>query len=225
MIDAAGKGVIFDMDGVLVDTGEFHKQAWYDLARQQGWAYNDEQFYATFGMQNYQIIPSLSRTKLSRPEIDELSLWKEHRFRDLVAGKITLLPGVKALIDDLKRYGFVLALGSSGPHFNIEMILTETRIMSAFSAIVAAGDVTNGKPAPDTFLKAAERLALSPEACVVVEDAVQGVDAARAAGMAVIAVTNTRSRTDLAHADHVIDSLTELSAPDFWQLLTVRKSA
>jgi beta-phosphoglucomutase len=214
-----GKGVIFDLDGVLVDTGEFHKQSWYDLAEQQDWSLNDEFFYRTFGMQNYQIIPMLAGESLPPEEIASLSVWKEQRYRELIAGKLTLLGGVKPLLDDLTSCGFRLAIGTSTPLINLEFMLDETQVHEYFDALVASEDVTNGKPAPDTFLKAAQKLSLIPADCVVVEDAIPGVQAAKAAGMLVVAVTTTRRRADLTEADLVVDSLSELSADDFKTLL------
>jgi len=218
---AAGtnKGVIFDLDGVLVDTGEFHKQSWNDLAEQEGFEHTDDFFYRTFGMQNYQIIPMLAGDDVSAAEIEHLSDWKEERFRDLIAGKMKLLQGVQDLLDELKAKGFLLAVGSSAPKANIDFILEQTKVREYFKAVVHCGDVSRGKPAPDTFLKAAEKLGLAPVCCVVVEDAVPGVAAARAAGMAVVAVTNSRSREELDQADIVVDSLAELNAEDFEKLL------
>ena len=218
---AAGinKGVIFDLDGVLVDTGDFHKQSWNDLAEQEGFEHTDDFFYRTFGMQNYQIIPMLAGNDVSAAEIERLSEWKEQRFRDLIAGNMQLLRGVRELLDDLKERDFLLAVGSSAPKANIDFILKETKVREYFKAVVHCGDVSRGKPAPDTFLKAAEKLGLTPVCCVVVEDAVPGVAAAQAADMAVVAVTNSRSREELGKADIVVNSLAELSAGDFDKLL------
>ncbi len=216
------KGVIFDMDGVLVDTGWAHKQSWYDLAEKEGFSMSDEFFYSTFGMQNYQIIPMLTERKLPREQIDRLGEWKEQRYRELVAAQLTLSDGAQKLLDDLKDNGFLLAVGSSAPKANLDFVLERVRAGTYFDACVWGEEVSAGKPAPDTFLKAAQKLSLSPNRCVVVEDAVQGVDAAKAAAMAVVAVTTTRERTALIRADIIVDSLAELSADNFTRLLTAR---
>jgi len=214
-----GKGVIFDLDGVLVDTGWAHRQAWYDLAEKEGFQMTDEFFYGTFGMQNYQIIPMLLGPQLPAQEIERMSQWKEKRYRELIAEKLTLATGVKELLDELKNRGFLLAIGSSAPRDNLELIFRRLNLRHYFDAHITNEEVSKGKPSPETFLKAAEKLSLPPSRCVVVEDAVQGVEAARAAGMPVIAVTTTRAPADLQKADLIVDSLAELKSEDFLKLL------
>jgi beta-phosphoglucomutase len=213
------KGVIFDLDGVLIDTGEFHKQSWYDLAQEQGLDISDEIFYSTFGMQNYQIIPILAGRDLPAQDVERLSEWKERRYRELAAGKLTLLAGARNLIDDLKHKGFLLAIGTSTPQVNLTFILEQIPALNCLDAFVTGEEVSKGKPHPDTFLRAAEKLSLAPNRCAVVEDAVQGVEAGKAAGMAVVAVTTTRNREDLKQADSIVDSLRQLKAEDFARLL------
>jgi beta-phosphoglucomutase len=217
-------GVIFDLDGVLVDTGWAHKQSWYELAEKEGLSMTDEFFYSTFGMQNYQIIPMLLGQDALSDEVCRLSDWKEQRYREIIAENLTPAEGAEPLLCDLKNEGFLLAVGSSAPSANLELVLAETNLKDYFDAYVTGQDVTNGKPAPDTFLKAAEKLSLDAESCVVVEDAVQGVEAGKAAGMSVVAVTTTRSRADLYRADIIIDSLAKLQARHFVELLKNRKA-
>jgi beta-phosphoglucomutase len=213
------RGVIFDLDGVLIDTGPFHKQSWYDLAEKEDLEMSDELFYNTFGMQNYLIIPKLVGKQVSRDEIDRMSDWKEQRYRDLIEGKLQLLQGVKPLLEDLKQHGFALAIGTSAPRANLDFMFEHISLVDFFDAYVTGEEIKEGKPAPDTFLKAAKKLSIPAEKCVVVEDAVAGVQAGKAAGMAVVAVTNTTDKNNLAEADLVVDSLTELSADDFTKLI------
>lgn len=215
------KAVIFDLDGVLVDTGEYHKQSWYDLAAIEGWEFSDEIFERTFGMQNAQIIPTLAGSDVKADEMNRLADWKEQRYRDLIAGKLFLLDGVRDLLDDLNAHGYLLAVGTSTPRINLDFMLEHTQIRDRFDDFVTSEDVSNGKPAPDTFLKAAEKLDADPVCCVVVEDAVPGVEAGKAAGMVVLAVTTTRQRGDLEAADRVVDSLAEVGAADFDKLLSL----
>lgn len=212
-------GVIFDLDGVLVDTGWAHKQAWQNLAETEGFRFSDEFFYSTFGMSNHRIIPMLLGPDVTRKEVERLSELKERHYRELVAQRLHLAEGAESLLIDLKSNGFRLAVGSSAPRANLDLMLNHLSLHEHLDACVTNEDVSRGKPAPDTFLKAAEKLSLPPSRCAVVEDAVQGVEAGKAAAMPVVAVTTTRAREDLEKADLIVDSLAELRAGDFVRLL------
>jgi len=217
-----GKGVIFDLDGVLIDSGWAHKQAWFDLAEREHLEFSDEFFNDTFGMQNDQIIPMLLGRELGPGELEEMSEWKEQRYRDIVAERLVLSPGAERLLAELKKSGFRLAIGSSTPKANLDLIFQCLKLDNYINEYVTKEDVKNGKPAPDTFLKAAQKVSLLPQFCVVVEDAVHGIKAARAAGMSVIALTTTRGREDLSGADIIADNLDELKIEDFVGLITGR---
>ena len=210
-----GKGVIFDLDGVLIDSGWAHKQAWFDLAEKEGLEFSDKFFNDTFGMQNAQIIPMLVRRGLVPGELEDMSDWKEQRYRDIVSEKLSLSQGAEKLLAELKEKGFRLAIGSSAPKVNLDLIFRCLKLDNYINACVTKEDVKNGKPSPETFLKAAQKLSLLPRHCVVVEDAVHGIEAAKAAGMPVIALTTTRDREDLSGADIIADNLDELKVEDF----------
>lgn len=212
------KGVIFDLDGVLVDTTEFHKQSWFDLGEKEGFEMTEEFFYRTFGTRNDKIIPHLVQG-ITDDQAELLSERKEELYRQLIKGKLELLPGAKVLLDDLRAQDFLLAIGSSTPHVNLDFMLEHTKTHDYFDVMVCGEDVTESKPAPETFLKAAQKLSLLSERCVVVEDATQGVQAGKAAGMTVVAVTTTRPRSQLTQADLIVDSLEELDAGDFEKLI------
>jgi HAD superfamily hydrolase (TIGR01509 family) len=211
-------GVIFDLDGVLVDSGWAHRLAWFDLAKEAGLPMSDEFFRNTFGMQNCAILPLMWRD-IPKAELDRLSDWKEQRYREIVGQRAELAEGAEAVLKDLKRHGFRLAVGTSAPARNLDVFWARLSLGDYFDARVTNEDVTESKPSPQTFLKAAEKLALKPACCAVVEDAVQGVQAARAAGMPVVALTTTRRREDLAQADRVVAGLSDLKAADLLALL------
>jgi HAD superfamily hydrolase (TIGR01509 family) len=219
MTSCDGKlGVIFDFDGVLVDSGWAHRQAWYDLAEGEALEMSDEFFSATFGMQNDTILPML-RPGITKGDLERLSNWKEQRYRDLVESRPEPGEGVLALLDDLKAKGFRVAIGSSAPRANVEVFRDALQLDRHVDVCVTKEQVSEGKPSPQTFLKAAELLSLPPGCCAVVEDAVHGVEAGKAGGMPVVAVTTTRTREELFLADRVVDSLAELGADDFLTLL------
>lgn len=216
-----GQAVIFDMDGVLADTGPWHERAWEQLAAENGIP-TDRHFFARhFGKVNRVILPALFRRDLAEEEIRRLGDRKEKIFRDLYRQRIEPLPGVAGLGARLLEAGFLLAVGSSGPRDNVEMILEGIGLASSLSAVVTGEDVSRGKPDPEVFIAAATALRLPPGRCVVVEDAVVGVEAALAAGMLAVAVTNTHpahSFDGLAHL--VVNSLEKLMPEDFSRLIS-----
>jgi beta-phosphoglucomutase len=213
------KGVIFDMDGVLIDSAAAHKQAWFELAEREGYPISDQIFTGIFGLQNPSILAILSGRQLPAAQIIEFSDWKEQRYRDIIAETVDLAPGGYRLLKQLKDAGFHLAIGSSAPKANIDLIINKLQLSKYFQAFVSSEDTTRGKPAPDTFLVAAVKLNLAPANCVVVEDAVHGVKAGKAAGMKVVALTTTTDRSNLHEADLIVNSLDDLKAEDFTRLL------
>jgi beta-phosphoglucomutase len=214
-------GAIFDMDGVLVDSYRAHFQSWRDVAAQEGLDVTEKEFAATFGRTSREIIEMLwSEGRYTDQEILALDARKEAAFRDLIRADFPIMPGATDLVDSLSQAGWALAVGSSGPPENIELVLDRLGKRDAFGAVVTGMDVTRGKPDPQVFLIAAERLGIAPQNCAVVEDAPAGVAAAHAAGMKAIGFASTgRSRQELAEADLVIDGLVELSPEVFRRVI------
>ncbi len=204
------RAVIFDLDGVLVDSSEFHRESWRVVGRERGFDMTDELFWRTFGMPNRQILPMLLHRELADDEIAELSERKEEVYRDLAAGRIRALPGATELVAAVADAGFRVALGSSTPMSNIRVVLDALCIREFFEAIVCSDDVTHGKPHPEVFLKAAGKLGVDARRCAVIEDAVVGVQAAKAAGMKCLAVTTTHPADKLKAADLVVPDLTHV---------------
>jgi beta-phosphoglucomutase len=144
---------------------------------------------------------------------------KEALFRELASGRLTSVPGVLELVRGLRREGFQLAIGSSTIAENIDLVVDHLDIRHEFDALVSGEDVTRGKPDPDIFLLAAQKMALAPWRCVVVEDAVPGVEAGKRAGSSVIAVTTSHPAEELTAADRVVDSFEVLTPADFDDLI------
>lgn len=215
----AEDGVIFDLDGVLVNSSALHFQSWQIVGAERGFTMTEALFRETFGMPNPQIFVRLFGKPLPDEEARALSEHKEAVYRKLAAGRLRPLPGAIALLQALRADGFRLALGSSTPLSNIRVVLRAIGAEEYFHAIVCADDITHGKPHPEVFLKAAERIGVPPRRCVVVEDAVVGVQAAKAARMRCVAITTTHPRERLQEADRIIDCLTEISPEDFRALL------
>ncbi|MEK6674608.1 MAG: HAD family phosphatase [Planctomycetota bacterium] len=185
--------VVFDMDGVLVDSAEPHFQSWCKLADEIGSTITREQYRITFGRQNRDVIPLLFGEEF-RGRAATLSERKEAIYRDIVRHKPPVFPGVVELIRALHERAVPLAVGSSGPHANIKLILETAGIRHFFAAVVGEEDICRGKPAPDVFIEVSKRLDLPPQRCVVLEDAPAGVQAAKAASMRVVAVLSTHGR-------------------------------
>jgi beta-phosphoglucomutase family hydrolase len=215
----AERGVLWDLDGVLVDTGEFHFQAWSQTLPEYAITSFTEAFFrATFGMNNAGVLSSLLGYEPPAERVAEIGGRKEELFRQAVRGRVQPLPGARAWVERLKSAGVRQAIASSAPQANIDTLVGELGLRPYFEAIVSGANLP-GKPDPAVFLKAARLIGVPPAHCVVVEDAVAGVEAARRAGMKCIAVTTTNPAPALGSADVVVERLDALPADIFGRLL------
>ena len=219
--------VIWDVDGTLVDTAELHYQAWCVLAREINRPFTREDFVGTFGWRNPEIIPKLWGIH-DVAEVTALGNRKEDEYREQAKKGLALLPGVRVLMEALAAAGFHQAIGSSAPRNNIELILEMTQIGEHVKAVVSMEDTQRGKPDPQVFLLAAERLGVEPSRCVVIEDAPVGVMAAKAGGMRCVAVTcaghHSIEKLHDAGADLVVPTLNELCVSELHRLMWQRPS-
>ena len=216
-------GVIWDVDGTLVDTAELHFEAWEALARQMDKPFTRADFQATFGRRNPEIIHELFGQHYTDQEVADLGFQKEEFYRAAAQAGVELLPGVRPLLESLHAAGFKQAIGSSAPRQNLDLILTLNGLDHFFEAVVSMEDTRRGKPDPEVFLRAAERLGLPPARCVVFEDAVAGVQAAHNGGMRAVGVTFVGHHSDEslreAGADLVVKSLASVSVETVQKLL------
>lgn len=189
--------VIFDMDGVLVLSGPAHWVAWRDTAAAHGRTLTPADFLAVNGMTNQDICARLWGPQATPEFVVTIAEAKERAYRAAVAGAVPLAPGCRELLGTLRGAGLALAVGTSGPKENVDLILDRGGIRPFFAGVVHAGLVARGKPAPDIFLAAAGLLGVPPARCVVVEDAPSGVRAALAAGMRVVAVGTNHDEGEL----------------------------
>ncbi len=200
---------IFDHDGVLVDSFEFHEEAWMELEQRTKLGFTPEFIHSTFGMTNPSIFRKLLGDKLSDDEVRRYADLKEVCYRDVARGRIQLLDGMRALLDALTDRGVKLAIGSSGPLANLELSIRDCGLDGRFAAIASLEDITRGKPDPQVFLVAAAKVGALPARSVVFEDATVGIQAAKAAGMYAVGLTTTHPVAALAQsgADLVVESL------------------
>jgi HAD superfamily hydrolase (TIGR01509 family) len=206
------------MDGVLVDTGEAHYRSWDAVLVDYGIPFSREFFRDTFGMNNTGILTMLLGDQLTPELLVEIADRKEEEFRRLVQGQVQPLPGVLDWLLRLKQDGFRMGVASSAPMANIDAVVSELDLSLYFDALVSGVDMP-GKPDPALFLEVAGRIGVLPHRCIVVEDAVAGVEAAVRAGMKCIAVTTTNPAGALTAADIVVGGLDTLPVDAFERLL------
>jgi beta-phosphoglucomutase family hydrolase len=209
--------IIWDMDGVLVNTGEYHYQAWKQTFDELDVPFSKEQFRETFGMNNSGILEIICGEKLPPDQEARISEHKEELFREAVKGNAKLLPGVGKALKNFSEWDLSQAIASSAPPKNIEVLVKELEIGKYFDAAVSGFDIP-GKPDPSVFLKTARQLSVESKRCVVIEDAVAGVEGAKKAGMKCIAVTTTNTPDALSKADLIFDSLEELEQRTLFEL-------
>jgi beta-phosphoglucomutase len=208
--------VIFDMDGVLVDSYQAHFESWRVMARRYSLDLTEPEFRRTFGRTSREIIRQLWGDRFDDKEIAEFDAGKEQAYREILERNFPEMPGSGELIGKLHAAGFKLAIGSSGPPENIALVQRKLTNGELITVTVTGKEVKHGKPDPEVFLIAASKLNMPPERCAVIEDAPVGIEAARRAGMIAIGLTGTAPRSVLAERAHlVVDSLNELSPEVF----------
>ena len=210
------RAVLWDLDGTLVDSAEFHWLSWRDTMAAEGVSLTYQQFLDSFGQKNDRILPGWLGPGADADRIRRVSDAKEAEYRRLVGVHgLTPLPGASSWVRQLHAQGWQQAIASSAPGENVGVVLRVLALDGMFEAIVSAEDVTSGKPDPQVFLAAAERLDVPRDRCIVVEDAAVGVQAARSAGMRCIGV----SRAVVLDADVAVSSLLELPSDAFDRLV------
>jgi beta-phosphoglucomutase len=208
--------IIWDLDGVIVDTTELHYQSWTAVLPKYGIEYSKETFLSTFGMNNQAIInilmdhPSLSI-------LEEISHKKEAWLRENIPGNIELLPGVKDWLQRFKDWGFLQGIASSAPQANV-LALTKVTDISSYFDVLESAETLPSKPDPTIFLKVAGLLLTPVNRCLVIEDAPAGIEGARRAGIKCLAVATTHPASDLTGANLIVERLDQLNLQTIQQL-------
>ena len=208
-------GILWDLDGVLVDSEEAHYQAWSETCAQYGIPFSREAFRRSFGMNNAGIVARLTGQVVAASRVAEISNYKEELFRRIIRGNVKILPGVELWLSHFRTAGLPQAVASSAPLANIDAIVDELGMRAFFATLVSGADLP-GKPDPAVFLEASDRIGVPPKRCLVLEDSIAGVQAARRGGMKCLAVTTTNPRALLKDAHLTLDSLEDLS----WQAIS-----
>jgi HAD superfamily hydrolase (TIGR01509 family) len=214
---SAARAVLWDMDGTLIDSEEFHWISWRNTMANEGIIITREQFLSSFGQRNDSILPQWLGAASTPERVEKIASAKEELYRHLVRKDgMSPLAGVASWLRRLHDQGWLQAIASAAPRANIDVVLEALSAAHFFQGIVSAEDVHKGKPDPEVYLTAASRLGTSPDQCIVVEDAVAGIEGARRAGMRSIGVSHNGK--DLP-ADVVVRSLDLLDSVAFETLL------
>ena len=212
--------VIFDLDGTLIDNNYYHIEAWKVFYQQHGIPWSDEDYMKKInGRINREIFNYLLQRELPEAEILLYTEEKEALYRDLYAPHIRPVEGLTDLLDALKEAGVPMAVATSGIPRNIDFMFEHLPIRDYFVKVIDSTYITNGKPDPEIFLKAAAFANADPAFSIAFEDSVAGVRSAKRAGMKVVGLTTTHTSEDIHEADLIVKDYTELNLPVLFQLL------
>jgi beta-phosphoglucomutase len=217
----AQRAFIFDMDGTIVDNMGFHTDSWLEFFARRGKQYDPDAFFReTAGAQGREILRERLGPDIPDDEIAVLAQEKDALYREMYAPHREAIEGFEALVDRARARGVALAVATSAPPRNIVFTLDELDLRRHFDAVVGAADVKQGKPHPDVFLKAAEKLGVDPANCIVFEDAPMGVEAARRAGMRAVVITTTLPAEAFGEFDNVVKIVSDYAGLEVDDLLS-----
>ena len=210
------RAVIFDMDGVLVDSGAHHREAWKALIDELGVVPAEPDYWRlTIGRPSVEAVPLLLGREMSWAEAQRLAARKQEHYRRLAAAGPALVRGVATFVAELATRRVPRAVATSASRRDVDALLTQAGLRDRFEIVVTAEDVHRGKPDPEVYLLAARGLGVAPEHCLVFEDALVGVQAARRAGMRTIGVSTAHTQTELraAGAERAVESFESVTWP------------
>lgn len=218
-VKGRGFGVIFDMDGVLVDSNPYHKKSLKNFARKYGYELSEKDMLSRiYGRQNKDWIPQLFERDMTIDELEKYGTEKELLFQKIYRKDVVPLPGLIRFLKILKGQNIPRAIATSAPRMNVDFVFSNTPIGEYFGLVLDESHIKRGKPDPEAYLKASELLGFEPEECVVFEDSLSGVASARTAGCHVIAVGTTHDEHEFGKIDLFIRDFENLSLEDIARL-------
>lgn len=216
-------GVIFDIDGTMVNNTPYHRQAWFGLCRRYGIELDHQSYHEKIhARSNDKIVPNLFGRDVDSVFIRKIEIEKENLYRQTFAPVMKETPGLVALLNELRDNEIPCAAASNSPKENVDFVLDELDIRDYFDAITYRDLVSVGKPNPELFLMAAEGLGIAPGKCLVFEDSASGFKAARAAGMTYVVLTYGADAYELTEAHDaamVCDDFTFIHVNQIQQLI------
>ncbi len=212
--------ILFDMDGVIVDSNPYHKLAFQAFLKQYNISLTDDELKVyVYGRTNQEGMPYIFKRELSSEELTQRANEKEALFRDIYKTDIQPVKGLIPFLQMLKAHRVKAAVGTSAPTANLDFIVDALDIRSYFDVLIDSTGLSRGKPDPEIYLKAAGLLGISPERCIVIEDSLAGVQAGLNAGMKVIGITTTHSAEELSNTHLIIRDFEGLTYEKVRELL------
>ncbi|MGK7390081.1 MAG: HAD family hydrolase [Candidatus Cyclobacteriaceae bacterium M2_1C_046] len=212
--------VLFDMDGVIVDSNPYHKLAFKAFLEQYNIELTDEELKTkVFGRTNKEIMTYIFKDDVTQKKTEMWANEKEAIFRDMYKQHIKPVKGLVPFLQNLKARGIATAIGTSAPLANLDFVLDTLNIRKYFNMLVHSADVTHGKPHPEVYLKAASKLRVKPAQCIVIEDSLPGVEAGLNAGMKIIGVTTTHKPEEMYQTHLIIENFEELNIEQLLDIL------
>ena len=207
--------IIFDMDGVLADNSDYHVEAWTVFSRDYDRELPADEIKKRLGFNNREYMRFILEREPTKQEVIDATERKEALYREIFSQHLSPPAGLIEFLEDLKQRKLICGVATSAPAENVDFVLDGLDIRHYFKEIVDASHVKHCKPAPDSYIEAAKRLNVSPSECVVFEDAIAGVQSAKAAGMKVIALTTSYPAEVLEEYEPVaiLESFTDLQKP------------
>lgn len=213
--------VIFDMDGVIIDSNPYHKIAWKTFCEQHGFDLRDDYLEENiYGRTDKDALPILFNRQLDPELIQEYGDEINATYRDVYSPYIKPLNGFVNFLEMLKKNNIPYAIATSAPPVNVEYVLSHLKLVSDFNTIIDATQITNSKPDPEIYLTASSRLGIKAANCIVFEDSLSGIESAQAAGMKVVGLTTTHNSGELMQTDLIVDDFTNITVKTLEKLIT-----
>lgn len=206
------KAVIFDMDGVIIDSEPIHFEVDMQTMKDLGCNISAEELMKYVGTTNEYMLTDIKKNYTISKSIEEIISYKVEMTKSkIIQSDLEPIEGIRELLSDLKNKNIPCAIASSSPRDFIDVVVSKFKLQDYFKYIVSGEEVENGKPAPDVYIETAKKLGISPRDCTVIEDSKNGVLAAKAAGMKCIGFQNLNSgNQDLSKADIIVKSIVEI---------------
>ncbi len=212
------KGIIFDMDGTMVDNMMVHHRAWQQKLADWGMPMTLEEVMEKVHGINEEILARLFGDRFTPEERRKLSLEKEEAYRQIFKPELRLIDGLPELLEDLRKQGVPMGVGSAAPPENVDFVMDNLQIRHYFRAVKHSRDVEKGKPDPEIYHKVADEMGLQTEDILIFEDSPVGAESARRAGSPLVVVTTTHKEEEFAHLPNVLAFVDDFRSIDIEKL-------